>query len=182
MGSSPSRPTLSVAGATGQRRRLLSARLPVRVWGDARLVRVTGHPAAFSARKLRVRVPHELPCRCHPDGTGSRTFNPAVARSIRVSGTAGSPNLVWHWAHNPAKCGFKSRPRYEGWPRARTGKTAKRGVHSGVIQWQDAWLLTTSQRFDPSHRSRGAVVSAVSTPPCQGGSAGSNPVSLATPV
>jgi hypothetical protein len=32
---------------------------------------------------------HGTQSRCHPDGTGSRTFNPDVARSIRVSGTAG---------------------------------------------------------------------------------------------
>jgi hypothetical protein len=89
MGSSPSRPTLSVAGATGQRRRLLSARLPVRVWGDARLARVIGHPTSFSARRLRVRAPRELPCRCYSDGKGWPGLHPGYdAGSIPVSGSA----------------------------------------------------------------------------------------------
>jgi hypothetical protein len=142
---------LRVAGATGQRRRLLSARVPVRVWGDARLVRVTGHPAAFSARKLRVRAPHELPCRCHPDGTGSRTFNPAVARSIRVSGTAEGVRSTTR-AHNPGKRRFKSGLRYQSCvaqvgssARPLTGRLQVRGLP------QEPWRIsTTGQCTTPS--------------------------------
>jgi hypothetical protein len=44
---------------------------------------------ALRPQDVRVRIPRALLSRCHPDGMGSWTFNPAVARSIRASGTAG---------------------------------------------------------------------------------------------
>jgi hypothetical protein len=71
---------LRVAGATGQRRRLLSARLPVRVWGDARLVRVTGHPPRFQ--------------RGDAGSSPARAAHAAVTLMARVAGPSIRPSRV----------------------------------------------------------------------------------------
>jgi hypothetical protein len=80
---------------------------------------------------------------------GGRTFNPDTAR-VRFPSAA----LRRVFGYQPGLILLVTRVQI---PPPLLGRVSHlllcRALHSGVIQWQDAWLLTTSYWFDPNHRS-----------------------------
>ena len=66
--------------------------------------------------------------------------------------------------------GFDSRPRYEGWQRARAGTDGEALQHIPVsFNRQDAALLRQLSGFESLRRSQGALAQLASAPPRQGG-------------